>query len=78
MQFDTGSEAVYLLEAKCRYQTCGKQPKYKGYKSQKYHEYIEGSFVDSYSKNQKRQSNETYNFTDHQPEEERHLDYGIM
>lgn len=51
MQFDTGSEAVYVLEAKCNDNKCGQQPKFKGYKSENYHEYIEGKFVDAYSKN---------------------------
>ena len=51
IQFDTGSEAVYILEAKCSNYQCGKQPKFKGYKSHGYHEFIEGVFVDAYSKN---------------------------
>lgn len=63
--FDTGSRAIYLLEAKCNNVTfCGKEPKFKGYKSSSYQEYIEGTFVNPYSKNWWHKSKKLPKFED--------------
>ena len=68
-----------MLEAKCFNETlCGKEPKYKGYKSKTYTEYIEGVYVNPYSKNWWHKSKKMPKFPDQEFRTEAPLDYGIM
>jgi len=77
--FDTGSRSIYLLEAKCNNTAnCGKEPKYKGYKSDSYLEWIDGIFVDPYAKNQWHKSKSFEKFADQEDQNEKMLDYGVM